>query len=156
MEILHNFFHALKPYVIVLITFFASLCNPIKEVLWVLSVTFVFNIFTGIVTDANVNKAHFSITKAFNAIFQMAFLMALVYYVHGVFDSMGMDAYGHIGIKWISIIAVYFYTTNILRNVKLVFPNNKAFSFLYEIMTTQILSRIRDFFLLNKNEKNGI
>ena len=132
-----------KPYLVVLFASVAAIINPIQNVLWVLSATFIFNIITGIVTDIHVNKADFDLKKAFAAIFQMAFIMALVYYMHGVFEQLRMDTIGHEIIKWIAILAVYFYTTNIFRNMTLMYPTNKLFTFTYELLTTQIFTRIK-------------
>jgi hypothetical protein len=127
----------------VAITAISAVLNPIQEILWVLSATFIFNIITGIVTDIHANKSEFNLKKAFSAFFQMALVMALVYYLHGVFEQLKMDSVGHEVIKWIAILAVYFYTTNIFRNATLMYPKNRLFAFIYELLTTQIFARIK-------------
>lgn len=144
-----------KPFLIAIIAAVSGILSPIQNVLWVLSATFLFNIITGILTDIHVNKADFSLKKAFAAIFQMTFIMALVYYIHGVFEQLVMDAIGHEIIKWISILAVYFYTTNIFRNATLIYPKNKLFGFIYELLTTQIFARIKRDLLMDINMGGG-
>lgn len=132
-----------KPFIIALIASVCGIISPIQNILWILSATFIFNIFTGILTDIHVNKAQFNLKKAFAAFFQMAFIMVLVYYMHEVFEQLTMDTIGHEIIKWIAILAVYFYTTNIFRNINLMYPSNKLFTFIYELLTTQIFARIK-------------
>ncbi|MEI6554751.1 MAG: hypothetical protein WCL70_04125 [Paludibacter sp.] len=146
-------YETLKPYTVLFITTIAAVFNPIQNVLWVLFATFAFNIFTGIIADVNVNKAKFSLNKAFMAIFQMAFLMALVYYLHGAFTALKMPSLGSESIKWIALLTVYFYTTNIIRNAKLVFPKNKLFAFLYEVLTTEIFNRLKSALMFNIDKK---
>jgi hypothetical protein len=85
----------------------------------------------------------------------MAFIMALVYYMHEVFEKLLMDTTGHEIIKWIAILAVYFYTTNIFRNATLMYPKNKLFAFIYELLTTQIFTRIKKALFMDiKGVKN--
>lgn len=132
-----------KPYAIMIISVLTTIISPIQNVLLVLSATFIFNIITGIITDIHVNKADFNLKKAFAAFFQMAFIMVLVYYVYGVFAQLKMETYGLEIIKWIAILSVYFYTTNIFRNITLMYPKNKLFDFIYEVLTTQIFARLR-------------
>ena len=138
-----------KPFLIALIAVVSGILSPIHNILWVLSATFIFNIVTGIVTDIHVNKSEFSLKKAFSAFFQMSFLFVLVYYMHGVFEQLKLDAYGHEIIKWVSILTVYFYTTNIFRNASLMYPKNKLFAFVYELLTTQIFARIKKALFLD-------
>ncbi len=133
----------LKPYLVALLTSVIAVINPIKGVLWVLSATFIINIATGIIADIHVNKAAFSIGKGFSAFFQMALIMALVYYIQGSFMQLKMETTGQEIVKWIAILALYFYSTNISRNASLIYPGNKFFSFLYEVLTTQIFTRIK-------------
>jgi hypothetical protein len=143
-ELLNQFVGFVKPFIMFIITAIVSVCSPIQDVIYVLFFSFLFNIITGIVADVHVNKSVFNLKKAFSAFFQMALVMALVYYVHSVFEQLKMDAIGHEIIKWIAILAVYFYTTNIARNSALIYPKNKLFAFIYELLTTQIFARIKN------------
>jgi prepilin signal peptidase PulO-like enzyme (type II secretory pathway) len=133
----------IKSFIVGAIAFASSIISPIQDILFVLSMTFLFNIITGIVADIHVNKADFELKKAFSAFMQMALVMALVYYINGSFCQLDMQLYGDEINKWIALLAVYFYTTNILRNATLIYPKNLYFSFLYEVLTTKIFTRMK-------------
>lgn len=153
LELLHNFLNYIKPFILFAITGIVSVFSPLHDVLFALIMSFAFNILTGIVADVHVNKAGFKIHKAFDAIIHLTFYVALVYFIYNITSSLGDTESGRMGIKWVTYIVVYFYLTNILRNASLVYPKNQTISFIYEVMTTQIISRLKDYFFLNKNDK---
>ena len=146
----------LKPYILGILTVLTGIIYPIQNVLIVLTATFIFNIVIGFRTDKTVNHINFSLKKAFSAIQQMTFIMVFVYYTHGVFEELKMDILGHEVIKWVALLAVYFYTTNIFRNMTEQYPKNKFFEFVYAVLTTQIFSMIkRALFMDLKGGSNG-
>lgn len=160
MDRLITLFHMIcdnvKPMIMFFIGAIVSMFSPIQDVLYVLSLAFVFNIFTGILTDIHVNKKQFSIKKAFEAIIQLTFFIALIWFTHNVAATLNDVEAGRYAVKGIVYIVLYFYTSNILRNGNLIFPNNSAIAFMYEVFTTQILIRLKNYFgLINsKTEQN--
>ncbi|MEI6752340.1 MAG: phage holin family protein [Paludibacter sp.] len=150
-EFISNLIAFCKPFIVLITTFIVSIFSPIQDVLYVLGLSFLFNIITGIVTDIHVNEKEFSLKKAFDSVFQLTFYGALVFFIHNVAVNLGNHALGDEGVKYTTFIVVYFYLCNILRNAGLVFPKNKAISFLYEVMTTQIFTRIKSALFMNIN-----
>lgn len=139
MDILERF----KELLWMVLTAIGSLLFPIREILILLSLGFVFNIATGIIADVNVNKQPFSIKKAFSAISQAAFFMSCVFFLdYG--SKLLHDAHiGETSVKWLTLIVTYFYLVNIFRNAKLIFPKNQAIAFIYELLSTEIFSRLK-------------
>lgn len=133
-----------KSFAVGVMATLASILSPIQNVLIVLSVTFVFNIWIGISADKIVNNVNFSVKKAFSAFMQMAITMFFVYYTYMVFEQFEMDKLGKEVVKWISLLAVYFYATNIVRNISDIYPRNKFYSFAYDVLTTHIFSVVKN------------
>lgn len=140
----------LKPILLFTISVIVSLIAPIQDVLCVLGVGFLINIFTGIVTDVHVNNEDFNIKKAFNAISQLAFYSALIYYVHSSLSSLHYDEWADKATVWITFIVSYYYLANILRNATKIFPSNEAIKLMYTILTTKVFSQMRHYLQLNK------
>lgn len=150
MENIFN--HGVKPICFFCLSVITSLVSPIQDVLIVLAMSFVFNIITGIVTDIHVNNQDFNIKKAFDAIVQLTFYAALIYYVHNSLVMLKFHELGDKATVWITILVGYYYLTNTLRNSILLFPKNMALKILYLILTTKIFLKIREFFTISKKD----
>lgn len=138
------FFERTKDLFWLLMTGLASVFSPVKNVLILLLLAFVFNVITGIITDVHVNKSRFNIKKAFNAISQLAFYAVCVVFLdYGarLIDEPGIAV---TAVKWLTYIVVYFYLTNIFKNAKQVYPENLAVNFIYELLSTEIFERLKN------------
>lgn len=140
---MEDFAERFKELFWIVITAIGSLLLPIREILILLSLGFVFNIFTGIVADIHVNRAQFSIKKAFSAITQLTFFMAAVFFLDYGSKLIHDAQIGQTSVKWLTLIVSYFYLVNIFRNAKQVFPKNQAIAFIYEILSTEIFMRLK-------------
>lgn len=127
----------------VVITALGSILLPVKDILLLLSLGFLFNIITGIVADIHVNKAEFNFKKAFSAIIELTFFSACVLFIHHGCKLMAEPDMGAIAVKWLMFIVSYFYITNIFKNAKKIFPRNEAIAFIYEILSTEIFIRLK-------------
>ena len=144
------YINILKPILLFIVSIVVSIVAPIQDVLCVLGLGFLINIFTGIVTDVHVNGVDFNIRKAFNAISQLAFYSALVYYVHNSLNTLGFHDWGEKAAIWITFIVSYYYLANILRNATKIFPSNEAIKLMYMILTTKVFSQMRRYLQLGK------
>lgn len=132
------------------ITALASVLSPVKNVLLLLLISFVFNIITGIIADVHINKAKFNIKKAFNAITQLAFYAVCVVFLDYGARLIDEPTIAITAVKWLTYVVVYFYLTNIFKNAKLVYPNNLAINFIYELLSTEIFDRLRSMIGVKK------
>lgn len=125
------------------ITAFASILSPVKNVLYLLLISFVFNIITGIIADVHVNKSKFNLKKAFNAITQLAFYAVCVVFLDYGARLIEEPTIAVTAVKWLTYIVVYFYLTNIFKNARQVYPDNLAINFIYELLSTEIFDRLK-------------
>lgn len=144
-ELINQLIGFFKPFILLIITALISAVSPIGDVLVALFFAFLFNIFTGIVTDVHVNKKDFCIKKAFDAITQLLLYATLIVFVHFITTRLKDFSIGETGVKWITYIVVYYYLTNILRNAKKVFPKSSAILFMYDVMSTQVFTKLKEF-----------
>lgn len=151
--IMEDVFVRAKELGYIIIAGIGSALLPVQDILVLLSLGFVFNIITGIVTDIHVNKAHFDIKKAFNAITQLTFWATLVVFLDYGSRRMGEPQMGVTAVKWITMIVIYFYLTNIFKNARQVYPNSQAINFVYELLSTEIFARLKNMVGI-KNSNN--
>lgn len=154
--IMEDVFVRVKELVYIIIAGIGSALLPVKDILVLLSLGFVFNIITGIVTDIHVNKTSFNIKKAFSAITQLTFWATLVVFLDYGSRRMGEPQMGVTAVKWITMIVVYFYLTNIFKNARQVYPSSQAINFVYELLSTEIFTRLKNIigYKNNDNENN--
>lgn len=148
------FLDRIKELYWILITALFSVLSPVEHALILLIISFTFNIISGIITDVHVNKAAFSIKKAFNAIPQLLFYFVLVVFLDYGARIMGDADLGIIAVKWLTYIVVYFYLTNIFRNARLVYPKSAAINFIYDLLSTEIFTRLKDMIGIKNNNKD--
>lgn len=136
-----------------IITAVVSVFAPVKNILSLLFLAFLFNIIIGIITDVNVNKRQFNIKKAFDALAQLLFYFACVVFLDFGATLLNDDTLGALGVKWLTCIVVYFYLTNIFRNARQMFPKNQAIGFIYELLSTEIFDRLKGMLGFNADNK---
>lgn len=150
----NNFWQAsIKPAFYLIWITFLSLVSPIYYVFVALFFIWLLNFFMGMKTDKKVNGRDFSINKAFDSIKQIGFLGMAALMVYFIPFLMGDKWLGIKGINAVTYIVFYFYLTNSFRNATLYWPDKKEIAFIYEILTTQIFTRLRDTFILNKADR---
>lgn len=133
-----------------------SAFSPVRNALIFLMLAFIFNIITGIIADIHVNKASFSLKKAFNAFSQLLFYAVCVVFIDYGARLMGDSDIGVTAVKWLTYIVVYFYFTNIFRNARNIYPRSATIRFIYDLLSTEIFSRLKSMigFNTNKNYHN--
>lgn len=143
-----------KPFLVMAFTAFCSVFTPIEDAIYILFLAFVFNVITGIAEDKIVKKQDFKIKKAFEAITQLFFYYALIFLIYTAGFKMNDEAVATTGVKWVTYVVVYFYLTNAVRNAKSIYPTNKALSFMYEVLSTAIFTRLKKMIGLTSTTKN--
>lgn len=141
---METFIEKTKDLFWIMFTAIASVFTPVQNILILLFIAFIFNIFTGIVADIRVNKKSFNMKKAFDAITQLMFWAALIIFLDYGSKLLNEVSLGVTAIKWVTYIVVYFYLTNIFRNASLVYPHNQAIKFIHELLSTAIFWRLKE------------
>ena len=148
------FLDRIKELYWLLLTALVSVFSTVKHALIFLLLAFAFNIVTGIITDVHVNKASFNIKKAFSAFSQLLFYAACVVFFDYGARLMGDAGIGVTAVRWLTYIVVYFYLTNIFRNARLVYPKSAAINFIYDLLSTEIFSRLKEMIGMKNNNKD--
>jgi hypothetical protein len=142
----------LKELYFIFLAALISAFSPVRNALILLMLAIVFNVLIGIIEDIHVNKAPFNLKKAFNAVTQLLFYTACVVFVDYAGRLMGDPDVGLTAVKWLTYIVVYFYLTNIFRNAKLIYPRSAAIRFIYDLLSTEIFSRLKNMIGFNNNK----
>lgn len=130
-----------------------AIISPIYYVFIALFISWLGNFLMGMKTDKKVNNSEFSITKAFDSIKQIGFFGMAALFIYLIPRLMGDEWLGKKGINAITYVVSYYYLTNTFRNAKLYWPKSQPISLIYEVLTTQIFSSLKQYIGL-KNEKN--
>ena len=134
---------------------FISVISPIRIAVWVLLLFFTLNFFVGYKSDQIANRREFSLKKAFDGIRLLILYYALIFIVNmalGLYNEMAL-AEG--ATKFLTWIVSYWYLVNIIRNARLVFPENEGLKFLYDLLTVQILEMLLARFGLRPQRQNN-
>jgi hypothetical protein len=80
--------------------------------------------------------------------------MLLIFLSFGIGKKMHMDDQSIIDFtSWITWVVIYFYTTNILRNWKIIQPKNQVIAILYWVASVKFVEKIKylsEYFKSNK------
>ena len=132
-----------------------SVISPIRIAVWVLLVFFTVNFFVGYKSDVQVNKRDFSLKKAFDGVKQLILYYTLIFIVYmtlGLYEETNL---AEAATKFMTWIVSYWYLVNIIRNARLVFPENEGLKFLYDLLTVQILEMLLARFGLRPQRQNN-
>lgn len=129
-----------------------SIFTPIRVPIIVMMFFFTLNFFIGFKNDQFVHGRDFSLKKAIGGCMLFGLFFALVFIV-----NISLSLYNEIDLaetasKFLSWIFCYWYLVNILRNSMEIFPDSRALSFLYSLLTVQILDMFLTRFGLKRPE----
>lgn len=120
----------------------AAYFHPIQNVLigifWVFLLNFVFGLLAGLVR----NKESFEFKKAFMCIIEACVFFVIIASVFFVGDYIGNKEGALQCVTSITYVLIYFYTVNIFKNLKLLFPNNKPIAFIHYVISIEFVTKI--------------
>lgn len=126
----------------------------IQNFLAVILILATINIIYGWLADV-VNEEEWSFRKALQAGCYLGGYFLLLILTNIIGSLMGVDNINYY-CSWITWVMIYFYSTNILRNWKIIQPNNKVISFLYWVATAKFIKNINymeDYLKQNKEKE---
>ena len=91
--------------------------------------------------------------KALEGLKLLLFYFALIIFIHIAMSTQYLEA-GTTMVTWLTYIVGYFYMTNIFRNAEIIFPGNKAISFIYSFLSTEVFYKLKEFLGFKKEEEN--
>lgn len=136
-------YERLKEATVLALAALISVFSPIGNAIVALMLFFTINIFTGFQADRAVNRADFSLKKAFDAIKLLTFYYGALLAMHISLDLFGEKELAEGLTKWVTLIVCYFYLLNIARNARQVFPRSKSLAFFYTLLRVEVFGIIR-------------
>ena len=136
-------YERLKEATMLGLTTLISILAPIHNAIVALMLFFSINIFTGFQADRTVNRADFSLRKAFDAIRLLTLYYASLLAMHITLELFDEAELARSLTKWVTLIVCYFYLLNIARNARMVFPHSKSLKFFYALLKVEVFGLIR-------------
>lgn len=147
----------LKNTIVTLFSAIIAFLQPVQNAVYLLLFLFVINLIFGVFHDIIINSKRFSFKKFIWASAEFLIYTGIVcaIYVIGHFQNDIIEA--QYIIKIISYLFIYAYSTNVLKNLLLIRPDNMVFKFMYHVLSLAFIKRIpylSDFLKQNENETN--
>lgn len=139
-----------KPLTYSLLAALISQLAPIKTVLIVVGLSFMLNLILGIRADSVIHKNPFNPKKFRESIYLMGFFFIIIYIINcTTWDDESTRSFC---VRWLSYVIVWGYMVNCLKNARELWPGSKAIGLLYEVMTTEILFRLKSELGLSRSK----
>ncbi len=136
----------IKNVLIGIFTAVLAYLKPIEGELSSLFLIFILNFIFGYLSGMIAKGEDFSFKKAFRCICEAAVFFVLCTAIYAIGRFKGQDAGALQCVSFITYTIIYFYTTNVLRNLKYCFkvgtPPWSVVAFLYYVMRFKFVERI--------------
>lgn len=120
--------------------------NPMTGELQSLLMLFAANFFVGLLTGILVNNESFSFKKAWKCVVECLTFLLLVSCIYFIGERKGEPDGALWCVSAITYAVIYFYSCNILRNLKALFRKesvpHKVVSFLYYLISVEFVKKI--------------
>jgi len=146
----------IKATIISLMSGVAAYFLPIQPFVFVIILAFMLNFFAGLSAGFLVNNESFDFKKAFWTLIEMATYLVIVAASFSIGDKMNDRDAVLKAIYGVTYAFIYFYAINILKNLKRMFPESRAISFLHFTLSLEFIKRIpfmTDFLKYEKEQK---
>lgn len=123
---------------------FSTVCSfftPITDYIFALTIVFLFDFLSGLISSILVNNEKFNFSKFRGCLIDIMvyFIIIMSIYAVGEFthkpDGAIQCASG------VMFVIIYYYAVNIFRNLSILMPNNKSINFIYYVLSFEILSK---------------
>ncbi len=139
-------FEQIKSFIVGIVMAVLAYLKPIEGELWSLFLVFFLNFVFGYLSGMIAKGEDFSIRKAFRCIGEAAVFFILCTAIYAIGRLKGQMTGAVQCVSFITYTIIYFYSTNVLKNLKLVFRRGTApwsvVSFLYYVLRFEFIKRI--------------
>jgi hypothetical protein len=119
-----------------------SYFEPVGNMILAITIIFVCDIVFGIVAGKKLNKEHVSFKKGMSAIKVFGvyiFVITLLYAIGKLMSDSAMMLYV---VKTISWVTIYFYVTNLTKNLRRLNPKSQCIKFIYWFLSVEFLDNM--------------
>lgn len=135
----------IKTFVVSVVTAMIAYFSPISGEMQGLLILFSVNFFAGLLTDILVNNGKFSFKKAFRCVTEFTCMIVFIAAMFSIGERKN-DVAGTLQlVSYVTYVVVWFYTQNILRNLKSLFRTgtmHTVCAFLYYIVSVEFIKRV--------------
>jgi phage-related holin len=132
---------SLKSFIAVSLAAILAYFEPVQHVLAAMLLLFALNFIFGLVADL-VSSRNFSFRKAFSCIREASVFLLVLASVYFIGDHLEAKAEALQMISTIAYALVYFYSVNICKNLRQIFPKSKPIVLIYDLLSIEILSKL--------------
>lgn len=151
---------SLRTFVVSIVTALSAYFSPIQGEFQVLIILFSVNFVSGLLAAILVDNDKFRFKKAFRCVAELTCLMVFIAAMYSIGERKN-DVSGTLQlVSFVTYVVVWFYTQNILRNLKSLFKTgtmHMVCAFLYYIVSVEFIKRIpylQTYFDIENKRKN--
>lgn len=151
---------SIRTLIVSIVTALAAYFSPIQGEMQGLLILFSANFLAGLLTDILVNNGKFSFKKAFRCVAEFTCVAVFIAAMFSIGERKN-DLSGTLQlVSFVTYVVVWFYTQNILRNLKSLFRTGTMHmicAFLYYIVSVEFIKRIpylQTYFDIENKRKN--
>lgn len=122
-----------------------SYITPIYDYVIIIAYIFLINFVIGLIEDIVIKDKRFNCKKFYFCLLEMLVFYMLVGSVYFVGSKFHRQELSLQCVSAIAAIVTYFYSLNIFKNLKSLFPNNRPISFIFYIISFEIVKKIPYF-----------
>lgn len=116
--------------------------SPLGDIVFVIFFVFLLNCIFGLVAGVGVEGERFSLKKFFRCILETLVFYVIVLSIYVIGEKMGNESGALQCISGVVYAVIYFYATNILRNLHILLPANRWIKFLYYVLSFEVIKKI--------------
>ncbi|MDR0829733.1 MAG: hypothetical protein LBN95_06440 [Prevotellaceae bacterium] len=142
----------IKSILITLQSLLLAALMQVRTTLAVLVLLFFVNILLGIVADVVINGNKFNFKKFMYACVEVGIYILIVCGIAVIAHIKGEIQLGDYALNALSWLFIYAYGTNIFKNLHKILPNSLVISYIYYVISFEIIKKIPFFNNFQKSE----
>lgn len=132
----------IKTFLAISIASVLAYFEPIGNILTAIALLFVLNFVFGLLASLLASRESFNFRKAFVCVSEASMYLLLLACTFFIGDHLGLRAGALQAVSTVTYTLLYFYSVNILKNLKALLPHSKVIVFLHNVVSIEILKRI--------------
>jgi hypothetical protein len=148
---------AIKVFLSFVLSAFITIMHPLLNPVIILVILFVLDIACGMVADKIMNKTGFCFNKFLKSVLFLGLYVVINAAIYVICYLQNDIEEGLLLLKTITYVCSYFYFSNIAKNLHETYPNNRFFSFLFFVLSVDILTNkipVLNKFLQTEKKQN--
>lgn len=129
---------------ILFIGMFSAICSffaPITDYVFALTIVFLFDFLSGLISSILVNNEKFKFSKFRRCLIDIMVYFIIITSIYAVGEFAHKPDGAIQCASAVMFVIIYYYAVNIFRNLTLLIPNNQPINFIYYVLSLEILSK---------------